>query len=194
MTLSANATVNFNTSLFAADSFISGNLNVGSGTCVFNVGGGGGLFQIPASVSGSATINKTGAGVMTLNSSNFFSGPLNIAVGQLAIFNSYALGSNISGTTVSNGAQLQLIGNLNISNEPLVMASSHPFALFVSQINNTSTWSGPITWAAPSGVYVASNSLLTLSGVLSGSGGIIKKGPNRQFSTGQPWFLQRLHG
>jgi autotransporter-associated beta strand protein len=195
LSLSPSATVTFNTAPLTTDSIIAGKLSVNSGTCTFNVGSGGATLRILASVSGSATINKTGPGFMALESSNSFSGTMNVGLGQLAIANSYALGTNSGGTTVSNDAQLQFIGSIIVSNEPLVMASTRPnSAIFCSSINSTSTWSGPITLALPTSVLISSNSMLTLSGVLSGPGGLVKYGVNGILTLASPDFSSSYTG
>jgi autotransporter-associated beta strand protein len=175
--LSPNAVITVNPGALAGDSVISGNLNLGSGTCTIDVGQvvlGGGL-NISALVSGTSTINKTGLGSLFLTASNSFTGQFNIGNGLVFIDNDFSLGSTNGSTTISNTAQLEIGGNIDVLGENLTNASTSSQSLWVT--SGTNSWSGTNVFAANTGINVYTNSYLTLSGWLQGSGGFTKIGP-----------------
>jgi autotransporter-associated beta strand protein len=178
LTLSSNATITANLANFlVGNATITGALNVGPGVCTFQVNPAGGILLsgslvIPAVVSGSATIVKSGNGFMTFSGANTFTGQVNILGGTLAVANPLALGTTAAGTTVSNTATLWLAG-VSVTNEPLIIASTG------TGLENAS---GANVWSSP-GVTLAAATTFSIDGVsldmrtsISGSGGITKTG------------------
>jgi autotransporter-associated beta strand protein len=176
LSLAPNATVTANMGVFSGCT-ISGNLNVSSGTCTFIVNPAiilSGSMAIPASVSGTATIVKTGGGFLSLSGANSFSGAMNIAAGTLGISHPLALGLTNGPTTVSNSATLQI--SASVTNEALTIASSG-----IGVINA----SGANIWVAPPAVPInlAAATTMEIDGVsldfrgqITGSGGFTKTG------------------
>jgi autotransporter-associated beta strand protein len=164
--------------VFGGDSSISGNLNVGSTntTCVWT---NTGSLAMNASVSGAATILKTGGGMTYLVASNSFTGLFVVQQGYLDVMNNYALGSTASGTVVSNGATLWLGdlygGNYGITNETLTLnGAGAPGSWGALDVEHgTNTWAGPIILNANSTIaaYIP-GSQLHLNGPISGAGGV----------------------
>jgi fibronectin-binding autotransporter adhesin len=174
LTLASNATVTVNLStFFVGNASISGALNVRSnGTCTFVVNPApstSAALLVPATVRGSSTILKTGAGFMSFSASNSFSGPVNIANGTLSIGNPYALGATNAGTTVSNAATLWIAG-VSVTNEPLTIAST---GIGIENASGANNWVGPITLAAQT-TFQIDGASLNLQGLISGSGGFTK--------------------
>jgi autotransporter-associated beta strand protein len=177
-TLSPNAVITVNPGALAGDSVISGNLNIGTGTCTITVGQVvlGGALNISASVSGSATINKAGAGLLSLTSSNSFTGQLNIGGGTVYVINSFSLGSTNGSTTISNAAQLEIGGNIDVVGENLTNASTASGgSIWVT--SGTNSWSGTNVFTADTVINVATNCYLSMQGRLLGTGGFTKTGP-----------------
>jgi autotransporter-associated beta strand protein len=115
-----------------------------------------------ASISGTGSLNKSGAGTLVLSASSIFSGGTTLSAGALRIENTSALGT---GSLVqSDGASTLQI------NAGGTIASS--MALYkVAFINGGNTLSGTITNLNT--VYdVAAGTTNTLSGFVTGSGGL----------------------
>lgn len=141
----------------------------------------GGAFAITndlkmnANAMGNA-LTKTGPGFLFLNGTNTYSGLTVIQQGWVGINNAFALGSTNSGTVVSNGATLYLIGNFCVTNEALTLngpgVSSGWGALDSETSNGTNIWTGPITLNANSTIApFASGCWLRLTGPITGAGG-----------------------
>jgi fibronectin-binding autotransporter adhesin len=65
-------------------------------------------FEVSNVISGSGPVAKNGAGVMTLLSNNTFSNELAVNAGTLRLGSANALGATSAGTTVQNGATLDI--------------------------------------------------------------------------------------
>src|SRR6185436_8909617 len=68
----------------------------------------GSIASIIGTTSG--TVTKTGTGTWILSGANTYSGTTTVSTGVLNIQNGAALGSTVAGTTVSNGAALEVQG------------------------------------------------------------------------------------
>jgi autotransporter-associated beta strand protein len=167
---------------------ISGKLNVGSGSHVFNIERGMRYPDDPtdlvvdALVSGSASIVKTGGGEMELAAANTFSGSLTINAGSVRMTHASALGTTTGGTTVANDAQLLVVGTLAVGNEALTLNSSAAGALSAS--GGDSSWAGNLTLAADALISVATGKELDLRGAIGGTGGLTKEGDGELMFTG----------
>lgn len=185
--LFGNVDVNGGGSLFGGTtSTINGNLDVGTGTRTFTVAETGGLFgdgnelAINARVSGSAAIIKTGAGDMALTASNTFTGSVTVNAGELNISDNNALGTLAGGTSVTGEGLLGLSDNITVPGESLTLNSTGQGADGALQnTGGTNTWTGAVSLTQTAVINVATNSGLTLGGVISGSGGVTKTGPGQ---------------
>lgn len=167
--LAANATI----AAFPGNSTpsVSGYLDVNGGVCTMYVNPDNGFLDIPAIISDAATINKTGGGGISFDGNNTFTGQLNVLGGTLYAFNSLALGSTNSGTTVSNTASIWVY--FSITNEPLTIAST---GNGLDNASGANIWIySNITLAAQTTIPVNGASL-ELRGLLTGAGGFTKTG------------------
>ena len=162
------------------------NDGVSGGGVVANVGGGlatvstltvTGTGTFSGSINDGASTRKTAltkstGGVLTLSGSSNYTGTTTISAGILNIQNNAGLGSTTGGTSVANGATLQLQGNITVGAEALSLnggaASGQTGALV--NVSGTNTYGGAITIAASSSISAASSSVLNLTG------GVIKNG------------------
>lgn len=121
-----------------------------------------------------AGLYKSGAGELRLSGNNTFNGRVDVAEGTVSVGSATALGSTFDATYVTGAASLALINGLTITGETLSLNSTHTAALHNRGGNNT--WTGPIALLRPSGIEVNPDWSLTTSGVISGSGSLIKGG------------------
>jgi autotransporter-associated beta strand protein len=113
-------------------------------------------------ITGSGSIASQGTGTVTLTGANTFSGEVDVQHGTLRTLNSSALGDIFSGTTVSNGAALDIgANNVNLSKEPITVSGAGPDG------------SGAIVNSSASTAFVGANiGQVTLTGdtTIGGSG------------------------
>lgn len=71
--------------------------------------------NIASAITGSAGLNKAGAGTLTLSGANTFSGGVNVSAGALSVANDAALGAASNGVTLASGATLSSTAALTAS-------------------------------------------------------------------------------
>ena len=180
-TYTGTTTINSNSTLQ-----ISGTGVLGSGTYASSITNNG-TFEYSSGanqtlsgvIAGSGNILKDGAGTLTLAGSNTYSGTTTINAGLVAVTNPSGLGDTNGGTIVNafGGLDLQ---NVAVGAENVTLAGGVGTYGYLSTTTGTSSLSGAITLAGPSTsvIVVGSGSQLTLSGVISGAGGLSKQGSN----------------
>lgn len=136
----------------------------------------------------SSGIVKDGAGTMLLSASNTYSGATLIKAGTLRVGSADALGATTSGTTVENNATLSLEGDITFAAEPLVLngtgVGGQGAMLFESGNAGSAVWTGPIQLASTSTILIkGTEDTLTVTGLISGSGGLIKADDGRLILT-----------
>lgn len=115
--------------------------------------------------AGSNTLTKTGYGDLILSAANTYTGHTNVQQGSVIVKNPGALGAASQGTTVQNGAALQL--QTSLSNEPLflygdgVQRSGHYTGSLYNSANNN-TYNGVATLMTNVTIGVATGSSLIL--------------------------------
>ena len=118
-----------------------------------------------ASISGIGSLVQNGAGTLTLNAANTYSGGTTLNTGTLVIGNTAAAGTGT--ITQSSGSSL-----LKFDTTGTV---SNNMSIYNVVSNQTMTLSGSIT--AQNTTYdVASGTTLSINGTISGSGGVTKNG------------------
>lgn len=148
-----------------------------TGVCSLTAGGNNrssiysGIIQNGSATT--VTLIKTGSGVLTLSGANTYSGLTSIISGTVRISHPNALGSITSGTTVSNGAALDLGGTNYTSAEPLTI-NGNGISGGGSILNSsvaTATFGGIITLGSNSSI-AGGNGLINISntGTITGSG------------------------
>jgi len=136
-----------------------------------------------SAIGGSATVTKTGTGIVTFASSNAYSGATAVGAGVLLVSADSALGSATGNTTVATGASLGLTGGLSYTTaEPLVVAGSGYETTIdtltrlrgvIQSVSGNSTFAGPVTLGAGVTRLGAQNGAsLTLSGTISPASGV----------------------
>lgn len=178
-----------------AQSVISGSAEIWNGT--YSITNSGHNYSpdliIFADISSGGTngggLIKDGAGEVSLNGINTFTGPVTINKGSLWAATSTALGNTNTPVTVNSGATLFLSGNATDSGlKPLVLNGSGgggPGSGAGALVcRNSNSWSGNITLASDSTIYPNPNSTLNLGGLISGPGSFIQAGPGTNILSG----------
>ena len=139
--------------------------------------------------SGTMSFTKTGTGTLTFSGVNTYSGLTTVNAGTLNVQSASALGTTAGGTTVASGATLQLQGGISIGAEPLTLNGTgvSGFGALRNFSGNNSS-SGAINLASTSTIGSDSGTL-TLSGVISGTGALVKTGSGTLSLSGVNTFL-----
>jgi autotransporter-associated beta strand protein len=112
------------------------------------VDSGSSLTVTGGSVSGPAdvTLTKELPGTLVLAAADpNLNGAVKVVQGALRVMDPQALGTTASGTTVLDGAQLQIQGGITVTGEPLTLSGTGIFntgALFST--GGANTWQGPV--------------------------------------------------
>lgn len=143
-----------------------GSVNLGSNALTLQLEGS----VISASdgiISGTGSLIKTGAASLYVAGDNTYSGLTTVNAGSLILQNSLALGATTSGTTVLNGARVEL-DNLTVTNESISLSGNGTnFFGALQGRSGASVWAGPITIdAADTRIGVAAGASLELTGTI----------------------------
>jgi autotransporter-associated beta strand protein len=188
LTLSPNCTV---VVVGTSQSYISGNVNMGSGNCTMDVEGG--WLDIAASLSGTANLILSGPRDLELLSSNSYSGSTIVLNGDLTVKNPWALGTTSSGTIVSNQGSLLIEGNTGITNESLTLyGPGGAWSNLATEDGSIDYWVGPITLNGNCQMMVVDPfGALHLNGPISGAGSLeMAADPQQGFPSGGQLFLE----
>jgi autotransporter-associated beta strand protein len=156
--------VALNTNITLNTTFTPLSLLVSNSTCSYALSGGG--------LSGNMSLTKTGAGILTLNMPNDFSGGAALSGGLVRVGSDNALGS---GTMTFSGSSITAVGEVARTLTNAITLSTTT-VLGDATDNGLLTFSGPLSYGGV-GRQVIVNSDVVLSGTV-GSGGLnIKRGP-----------------
>jgi fibronectin-binding autotransporter adhesin len=134
---------------------VTSTVNVSAGTLTVNGG-----------ISGASGITKTGTGTLLLPGANSYTGITTVNAGILDVQTPAALGNNTSMTVAA-------AGTLQIDGTSLSFSKTLSLSGTVASLNGSNTWSGKISTLVPtSTVNVGAGQSLTLSGIISGAGGL----------------------
>jgi autotransporter-associated beta strand protein len=131
-------------------------------------------FTIAGAVAGAGAIDKYGEGRIVLTShDSTYTGGLTIREGALQIRGTNALGTTSAGTTVADGATLELHGGGNAvdyATEPLTIAGSGVSGGGALRfVQNNVDYKGPITLAGDARIQAASNSPVASGSIAIGA-------------------------
>jgi uncharacterized protein with beta-barrel porin domain len=177
-----------------------GATGTGAGAGIFingvmvNIGVSGGTVAYADSIAGTGllsggvttAINKTGVGMLVLNTTNTFVGNINISGGTLAVASTANLGNANNGINISDGTTFAVTATATF-------ASGHKFsvagnAMFDIAAGTTSTVQGVISNGASSGSLVKTDTgtlllsaINTYSGATNVTGGTLRAGSASAF-------------
>ncbi len=129
-----------------------------------------GTLTVTGGISGAGGLTKSGTGTLLLPDANRYQGITSVSAGVLDVQTPAALGNNTAMTVAAAGT-LQIDGTgLNFSKTLSLRGT-------LASQSGSNTWSGKIsTLAATSTVNVGTGNSLTLSGIISGAGGLTQVG------------------
>jgi autotransporter-associated beta strand protein/VCBS repeat-containing protein len=127
--------------------------------------GEGAALDLDGVISGVDGITKTGMGQLTLNEGNTYLGTTFVAAGSLVVTRWNSLGSDTDPTSVSDGASLQVVGSMSIT-EPLSISGAgfEPFAALFAVLGHVSVSS--VTLVDDATIGVGSGADLTITNTL----------------------------
>ncbi len=170
VTLNLNGSITINSLTGIASSGVELNANLLTDGDAANT-----LYQ--GTISGvGGKITKIGSGTLALSGNNTYTGLTTISSGTIEAESNTALGSTAAGTTVDNGAALQLQGGITVG-EPLTLNGAGPGRTYrrrSKSVGGVNTWTGPISLGSNSTLFVdPEGTSLFLSGAVDGAFGII---------------------
>ena len=127
-----------------------------------------------------ASVTKVGQGDVILSGSNIYAGHTTVQEGALVIDNTHALGLNVEGTLVVDGAVLELRSNLDP--EPVTLNGhgqlfNDHFTGSLRNVAGANTYTGPLTLGTDATIGVDSGTELTIAapGSINGSSILTKE-------------------
>ncbi len=156
----------------AYEQAINGDLVLDSASRTFNTASNnitvnGAITESPAGQG----IVKLGTNMLTLAGANSYSGQTLVKEGSVRVTNPTGLGTTAGGTFVTNGAALQLAGDIAIGACPLRLDGTgvnDDGAL--RNISGVNSWAGAVTLGSTGVKIVSDSGTLTLGGIISGTG------------------------
>ena len=121
-------------------------------------------------ISGSGAVQQVSSATTVLAGSNTFSGGLSVIAGKVTLGHASALGSTAGGTTINEGATLDLAGYA-ISAEPLALNGG----TLANSSGTAASFAGPVALSGTN-ASIAATGAITLSGGMSGSAPFTKSG------------------
>ena len=182
VTVASGATLRFNgTGAYATETIGSlaggGTVNNASANALALTTGANNASTIFSGViqntGGTLGLTKAGTGTFTLTGADTYTGATTVSAGTLNIQNNTALGATSAGTTVSNGAVLEIEaganGNLTVGAEALTLNGTGVSGNgALRNVAGTNSYAGAITLASASTIKSEAGTL-TLSGAIGGA-------------------------
>jgi len=166
--ITLTSAVSFPSSL--ANTFVQVGIGLAlTGPVTVTIGNNLGL-SFDGTVTGAGGLVKAGAGTLQIFGANTYQGATSIQAGGVFLFDTATgLGSAGAGTSVATNALLYVSGMVTVA-EPLTLAAGATLGCG----SGSPVWSGPVTLSGPgqSGINTNTGATLTVSGLISGAGGL----------------------
>jgi autotransporter-associated beta strand protein len=131
------------------------------------------VFSFDGNLSGTGTLEKNGTGTLTLNGVNTFTNTTSILAGILKLGSTSALGASTKGTSVTNGAVLDLNGINYAGSETLTLNGTgiNNGGALINTSATAATYYGLLTLLSSTSIVCNSGDInLTNTGIILGSG------------------------
>ena len=152
----------------------------------------GGELHFNGAIGGNFNITKSGNGNIQFFGPNTYGGTTSVTGYLLVIGNATALGAGdgtpATGTTVANGTAIDIFSAITVANEALTLNGGGPGGPGALYSVASATWGGPINLATTSTIAPDSGTL-TITGVISGVGGLTKGAPGTLLLTNNNTYL-----
>lgn len=142
-----------------------------------------GLLANSTSISQEISLVKNGSAILTLNATNTYTGPTTINTGRIKLLNPNGLGDVTNGTTVANGAVLELASTTAYPAENLILNGtgvSNGGALIKSS-TGTQIYNGNISLGSDARITVSNGSILSFKAVFDFAGHTAYFGGTKHF-------------
>ena len=165
-------------------------LSLTGGTRTFTVANGAATYDLDVQAGVNVgTLVKAGSGTMRLAGTTHNNLSVTLNSGVLALATDGALGTSGGTFTLANGRVIADGGDRVIPNPVNVTGSSAEFGSSVDGTPRALTFSGTISLSTGSTLTVSSNAATSLSGAVSGAGGLTKSGSGT-LTLGRPTSLR----
>ena len=140
-------------------------------------------LTVANAISGTGSLVKRGAGVLTLSGNNAtFDGSIEIAAGSLRVGSANALGSNAGSIAVQSSAALELTGQALTKTVQLNAGALRAFS------GTTNVFNGSLALNGGGTLDTLTGTALTISTAITGAGGLLKSGAGTLILTGASTF------
>lgn len=153
------------------------------GTAARTVTVNGGTLGLSGVVSGSGLLTKAGVGALTLSGANTNTGGVTLSAGTLNINNAAALGTTAGNFTINGGTIDSTSAAVVTNAKPVVVGGDFAFTG-----TKALTLAGTVGLGASPRTITVNGGVLDLSGVVSGSGTLIKAGAGQLTLDGSNTF------
>jgi len=163
--------LNLGTTSNTREIFVDNSPTVGTELTISSV-----IVNPGGNVGSSPVLQKSGSGRLALGGANSFARGVQVQAGALRVTDGQALGdggTTVNGTTVDDGAALELTGDITVATEWLTISGDFGGVGALRSLSGDNHWNGPITLSAPPAAIGVSAGTLHVGGSIATGGGPI---------------------
>jgi autotransporter-associated beta strand protein len=134
------------------------------------------VLSVPNAIHGSGTVSFDGPGAVTVSGASDYTGGTLLNAGIVYLTSSTGLGAGSTGTTVANGAQLYITGNVDVAEDLTLNGAGDSNGALRKGGAGATTDYGTVALASDSTIGVDTGATLTLSNIVSGTAALTANG------------------